>query len=51
MPASLPAVYHANVFVNDGGGTAADVRALAEECKKRVSDAFGIELEPEVRLL
>ena len=42
---------HANVIVNRGGATAADVRALMDEMKKTVIERFGIELVPEIRLL
>jgi UDP-N-acetylmuramate dehydrogenase len=40
---------HANYFVSDGRGTAADFLALMAEVKRRVHDAFGVELEPEVK--
>lgn len=42
---------HANVIVNLGGATAADVRALAESMKRAVKEKFGVELEEEVRFL
>jgi UDP-N-acetylenolpyruvoylglucosamine reductase len=42
---------HANVIVNVGGATAADVTALMEEMKKAVKDRFGIELAAEIRVL
>jgi UDP-N-acetylmuramate dehydrogenase len=42
---------HANVIVNLGGATAADVRKLAEKMKLAVKAKFGIELEEEVRFL
>ena len=42
---------HANVIVNLGGATAADVLALAKEMKNAVLAAYGIELHPEVRFL
>ncbi len=42
---------HANVIVNVGGATAADVTSLMEEMKKAVRDRFGIELAAEIRLL
>jgi UDP-N-acetylmuramate dehydrogenase len=42
---------HANIIVNRGGATAADVLALASEMKRRVLDRFGIELESEVRFI
>lgn len=40
---------HANYFVNDGRGSAADFVGLMAEVKKRVHDKFGIDLEPEVK--
>ncbi|MBL8755580.1 MAG: UDP-N-acetylenolpyruvoylglucosamine reductase, partial [Planctomycetes bacterium] len=40
---------HANYFINDGGGTAAEFRALMEEVRARVRAKFGVELEPEVK--
>ena len=43
------ASYHANLIYNDGGGTAADLRALICELHARVRDRFGIELEEEVQ--
>lgn len=42
---------HANYFVNTGGATAADVRALMREARRRVQEAFGAVLEPEVKLI
>ena len=42
---------HANVIVNAGGATAKDVEALMEEMKSAVRTRFGIELEPEIKLL
>jgi UDP-N-acetylmuramate dehydrogenase len=39
---------HANFIVNDGGATAADIRALAETARAAVRDRFGIELRDEV---
>lgn len=43
------ATYHANLIYNDGAGTASDLVAVIEECKKRVADRFGFELEEEVQ--
>ena len=43
------AAYHANLIYNDGAGTAADLVAVVKECKKRVADRFGFELEEEVQ--
>lgn len=40
---------HANYFVNDGGGSAADFVALMGEVRARVRARFGVELEPEVK--
>jgi UDP-N-acetylmuramate dehydrogenase len=42
---------HANYFVNTGGATAADVRALIEHTQKVVREKFGVCLEPEVKLI
>ena len=42
---------HANYFVNSGGGTAADVRALIERAQAEVEARFGVRLEPEVKLI
>jgi UDP-N-acetylmuramate dehydrogenase len=41
---------HANFVVNLGGATARDVLALVRAARLRVREAFGIDLEPEVRL-
>lgn len=42
---------HANYIVNEGGATAADVVALAEQVRSLVADRTGITLEMEVKLL
>jgi UDP-N-acetylmuramate dehydrogenase len=42
---------HANFIVNLGGATADDVLALMAEMRDRVLHRFGIELEPEVRII
>ena len=42
---------HANVIVNDGAATAADVLALMHEARDTVRERFGITLAPEVELL
>ena len=39
---------HANFFVNTGRATCAEMRALIEEVRARVSGRFGVELEEEV---
>ncbi len=41
---------HTGFVVNAGDATAADVRALIGEVQRRVFDAFGVRLEPEVRM-
>lgn len=43
------ATYHANLIYNAGAGTAADLRALILELKRRVREHFGIEIEEEVQ--
>jgi UDP-N-acetylmuramate dehydrogenase len=43
------ATYHANLIYNDGAGTATDLVAVVKECKQRVADRFGFELEEEVQ--
>jgi len=42
---------HSNFIVNRGGASAADVRALMEEMRRRVLSHSGVELEPEVKLV
>ena len=42
---------HANFIQADPDGRAADVRALIDEVQRRVRDAFGVELRPELRLV
>jgi UDP-N-acetylmuramate dehydrogenase len=42
---------HANFFVNTGEATAADFYRLMRRVAAAVKDEFGIELEPEIRLL
>ena len=42
---------HANYFVNTGGATAADVRALIAHARQLVEDRFGVRLEPEVKII
>jgi UDP-N-acetylmuramate dehydrogenase len=42
---------HANFIANRGRARAADVLALVEQARERVVREFGIELEPEVRIL
>lgn len=42
---------HANYFVNTGSATASDVRTLIEHVQRTVQDRFGVNLEPEVKLI
>lgn len=42
---------HAGFVVNKGGATAKDVLDLIEHIQKTVKDKFGVDLEPEVRLI
>ncbi|HSO94176.1 MAG TPA: UDP-N-acetylmuramate dehydrogenase [Candidatus Dormibacteraeota bacterium] len=42
---------HANFIVNLGGATADDVLALMAEMRERVREQFGVELEPEIRIV
>jgi UDP-N-acetylmuramate dehydrogenase len=39
---------HANFIVNEGGATAADIRALIERCKAGVLERFGVALREEI---
>lgn len=48
---AIVSLCHANFIENRGNAKAADIIALIEECRRRVFHAFGILLEPEVRLL
>jgi UDP-N-acetylmuramate dehydrogenase len=42
---------HANFFVNAGGATAADVKALIDAAHDRVLERFGVALELEIELM
>lgn len=39
---------HANFIINEGGASAADVRALIDRCKRAVREQFGVELREEI---
>lgn len=39
---------HANFIVNQGPGTAADIRGLVEQCRAAVKDRFGVMLRDEI---
>lgn len=43
--------YHANLFVNKGGGKALDFYTFAKKYHKKVKEKFNISLEPEVQLI
>lgn len=45
------APYHANLFINKGGGSAQSFHALAKKYALLVKQKFGITLEPEVQLI
>lgn len=47
----LIAPYHANLFINQGGGTAQDFYELAKTYSQKVYEKYGIRLEPEVQLI
>lgn len=42
---------HANFMVNQGGATAADVKALIDLARESVKESFGVELELEIELI
>ena len=42
---------HANFIVSDPGGSAADVVALMDEIRRRVTEHSGIVLQPEIRMV
>ena len=42
---------HAGFVVNAGGATASDVLKLIDEVKRRVYEAYGVKLSPEVRII
>jgi UDP-N-acetylmuramate dehydrogenase len=39
---------HANFVITDGSATAADIKALIEECRSAVKDRFGVTLQDEI---
>jgi UDP-N-acetylmuramate dehydrogenase len=43
--------HHANFFINEGGGTAADFRALIDLVREEVRKRFGVDLEPEIEIV
>ena len=42
---------HANFFVNSGGATATDVKAMIDLARAKVRERFGLELELEIELV
>ena len=42
---------HANFFMNDGSGTAADYQALIDLAQAEVERQFGVRLEPEIEIV
>ena len=42
---------HSGFIINIGGATASDIIAVMKHCQKEVYDQFGVNLEPEVRIL
>ena len=42
---------HANYFINEGGGRAADIRALIDMAKTEVKEKYGICLEEEIQYI
>lgn len=44
-------VLHANFFINRGHGTASDFLSLMDAVKEKVMNSFGIELDPEIRII
>jgi UDP-N-acetylmuramate dehydrogenase len=49
--AAVVSTLHGNFIVNEGGATAAEVRALIEKVMAQVRRRFGIQLEPEVEMV
>lgn len=45
------APYHANLFINQGAGTASAFYDLAQKYALKVKEKYGISLEPEVQLV
>jgi UDP-N-acetylmuramate dehydrogenase len=46
----IVSAHHANFFINEGGGTAADFRALIDLVREEVHKRFGINLEIEIEI-
>ena len=42
---------HCGFVINHANATAADVRQLMQDVKEKVKEQFGVELEPEVKMI
>jgi UDP-N-acetylmuramate dehydrogenase len=42
---------HANFFINRGEGTSDDFLKLMDAVSKKIRERFGVELEPEIRVV
>jgi UDP-N-acetylmuramate dehydrogenase len=42
---------HCGFVINAGGATATDVEQLMHDVKDKVREQFGVELEPEVKII
>ncbi len=51
MGAAQISLKHANFFVNAGGATANDFKSLVDLAQKTVKEKFGIDLEPEIKMV
>jgi UDP-N-acetylmuramate dehydrogenase len=49
--AAMVSPWHANIFVNSGGATAADMRALIELAQREALEKIGVRLESEVLMV
>ena len=48
MGAACVSPTHANFIINEGGASAADIRALINQCRAAVKETFGVELKEEI---
>jgi len=48
MGAARVSPTHANFIINEGGASAADLRALINQCRAAVKEKFGVELKEEI---
>ena len=47
----IPSEKHCGFVINHANATAADVRQLMQDVKEKVKEQFGVELEPEVKMI